>query len=268
MGRAGICQRCGSVRGVGASPEIVLHEIPFSPPCQAVRVAMERKGLEHEVVQLTPGPHADEVERIYGEGRRTVPGVLIDGEPVHGSTTIMERLDAMVADPPLYPEARADAIRAAERWGDEELQPAMRRMFWGTMHFRPEALGTFGGRGPLDPAGTDFAIKLVRGTWRYIGIAAEAVAADVAALPKMVDRVDRLVADGVLSGDEPTAADLQIGSSLQLLMTIGDLRPLLEGRPAATVAERWFGDHPGHIPAGALPAGWTPAPGAAAQMSP
>lgn len=249
---------------MGASPEIVLHEIPFSPPCQAVRVAMERKGLEYEVVQLTPGPHADEAERIYGEGRRTVPGLLIDGEPVHGSIAIMERLDAIVPEPLLYPDASIDAIRAAERWGDEELQPAMRRIFWGTMHFRPEALGTFGGRGPLDPAGTDFAIKLVRGTWRYIGITAEAVAADVAALPAMVERVDRLVAEGVVGGEQPTAADLQIGSSLHLLMTIGDLRPLIDGRPAATVAERWFGEHPGAIPAGALPAGWVPEPGGVA----
>ncbi|MEX1140957.1 MAG: glutathione S-transferase family protein [Thermoleophilaceae bacterium] len=244
---------------MAGQPDLVLHVIPFSPPCEAVKVALGRKGLEYETVGLTPGPHADEVERVYGEGRRTVPGLLIDGEPVHGSIAIHERLEAMLPQPPLYPEPIADAVRAAERWGDGELQPAMRRMFWGTMHFRPEALGTFGGPGSLDPAGVDFAIKLLRATWRYIGITAETVAADIAALPAQVDRVDELVADGILGGEDPTAADLQIGASLQLLLTLGDLRPLIAGRPAESVAQRWFGSHPGDVPAGALPAGWVPA---------
>lgn len=257
---------CGRVAWMAGQPEIVMHVIPFSPPCEAVRVAMQRKGLEHETVGLTPGPHADEVERVYGDGKRTVPGVLIDGEPVHGSVAIMERLEQMAPEPPLYPQPIADAIRTAERWGDEELQPSMRRVFWGSMHFRPEALGTFGGPGPLNPAGTDFAIKLLRATWRYIGITAETVAAELDALPAKIDRVDELVADATIGGEQPNAADLQIGASLQLLLTVGDLRPLLAGRPAEQIARRWFGDHPGDIPAGALPAGWAPEPGVAAAV--
>lgn len=240
-----------------------MHVIPFSPPCQAVRVALERKGLEYETVDLLPGTHADEVEKVYGEGRRTVPGLLIDGEPVHGSVAIQERLEALVAEPPLYPEPNADAVRAAERWGDGELQPAMRRLFWGTLHFRPEALGTFGGPGPLDPAGVDFAIKMLRATWRYIGITAETVAAELEALPAKIDHVDGLIADGVIGGEQPNAADLQIGASLQLLLTLGDVRPLVAGRPAEAISERWFGSHPGAVPAGALPAGWAPTPAAA-----
>jgi len=48
------------------------------------------------------------------------------------------------------------------------------------------------------------------------------------------------------------AADLQIGSSLRLLSTIGDVRPLLAGRPAEALAMRLFGDFPGDVPAGAL----------------
>ena len=44
-----------------------------------------------------------------------------------------------------------------------------------------------------------------------------------------------------------------------LLLTIEDLRPLIEGRPAGQLAVRLFPDHPGSVPAGAFPADWLPA---------
>ena len=57
-----------------------------------VEAALRRKGLEYERVVLTAGPHVEEMQRIYGEGRSTVPGLLIDGEPLHGSRPILARL--------------------------------------------------------------------------------------------------------------------------------------------------------------------------------
>jgi glutathione S-transferase len=199
------------------------------------------------------------MERIYGG--RTVPGMLVDGEPVHGSRAILERLEQMVPDPPLYPADKADAVREAERWGDEELQDLGRRMPWGSLHFRPEALGTFGGAGPLDPAGTDFAIGFVRASWKYHRITASRLAEDLQGLPAKLDHVDALIADGVIGGDQPNAADLQIGATIAVLTTVGDLEPLLAGRPALQLAERWFPGRQGEIPAGAFPAGWVPARG-------
>jgi hypothetical protein len=62
----------------------------------------------------------------------------------------------------------------------------------------------------------------------------------------------------VIGGDEPTAADLQIGATLRVLMVVGDLLPLIEGRPGEEIARRWFPDYTGAIPAGAFPAGWVP----------
>jgi glutathione S-transferase len=196
------------------------------------------------------------MERIYGAGHRTVPGLLIDDEPVHGSNAILQRLEQLVAEPALYPDALGDAVVAAARWGDEELQDLGRRLTWGALHFRPEAMGTFGGGDPLDPAGTDFAIKFVRGAWKYHGITAERLAADLAGLPAKLERVDAFVAEGVLGAEQPNAADLQIGATLSVLLTVGDVRPLIEGRPAEQVARRFFDDRPGLVPAGAFPAGW------------
>jgi glutathione S-transferase len=249
---------------MGDQPKLVLHAVPFSHPCLAVKAVLDRHGLEYETVDMVSGQHGDEVERIYGEGRRTVPGLLVDGEPVHGTTAIFERLDELVDDADLYPGAVAAAIREAERGIAEDLQTAGRNLVFGALHFRPEALGTFAGSGPLDPAGTDFAIKLVRGAWRYIGISATLLAECLAALPEQLDIVDELIEGGVAGGDEPTAVDYQLGSSLHLLLQLGDVRPLIAGRPAERLVDTWFEPGPADVPAGAFPAGWVPAPSGSA----
>jgi glutathione S-transferase len=237
--------------------ELVLHLLPPSHPCKTVEAALARKGLDFERVVLRSGEHNDEIERIYGPGRRTVPGLLVDGEPVHGSRAILARLEELAPDPPLFPAPIADRVREAEAWGDRELQDLGRRLPWGALHFRPEQMGSFGGAGVLDPAGTDFAMRFLRAAWKYHGITAVRLAEDLAGLPAKIDHVDRLAEEGVVGGDEPTAADLQLGATLRVLLTLGDVRPLLEGRPAEAIARRWFPDYPGDVPAGAYPAAWT-----------
>ena len=240
-------------------PEIVLHALPPSHPCMTAEAALKLKGLAYERVDFVPGEHTAKMEELYGDGRTTVPGVLIDGRPVHGSRPILERLEALAPDPPLYPSENAGAVREAERWGDEELQDLGRRLPWGALHFRPEALGTFGGAGALDPAGTDFAIRMGRATWKYHGITAQRLAEDLAGLPAKLDHVDALAEAGTIGGEQPNASDLQIGATVRVLLTVGDLRPLIEGRPAERIARTWFPDYQGDIPAGAFPAGWVPA---------
>ena len=235
---------------------LTLHVLPPSHPCMTAEAGLRFKGLEYERVVLTPGAHNDAMVELYGEGCTTVPGLLVDGEPVHGSVAILERLESLVPDPPLYPEPIADRVREAERWGDAELQDLGRRLPWGALHFRPEAMGTLGGVGPLDPAGTDFAIKMLRGAWRYHGITAVRLAEDIASLPAKLDHVDALIAEGVMGGEHPTAADLQIGATVRVLLAVGDLHPLLAGRPAEALARRWFEEYAAEIPAGAYPAGW------------
>ncbi|MDQ6729566.1 MAG: hypothetical protein M3022_04515, partial [Actinomycetota bacterium] len=106
--------------------------------------------------------------------------------------------------------------------------------------------------------GTDFAIKYVHGSWRYHKITAARLHDDLAGLPDKLAHVDALAARGVIGGETPTAADLQIGATLRVLLTVGDLRPMLTGRPGETVARRWFPDYPGEVPEGAFPAGGVP----------
>jgi len=240
--------------------EIVLHALPPSHPCMTAEAALKLKGLAYERIDFVPGEHTARMAELYGEGNTTVPGVLVDGEPVHGSREILARLERLAPEPPLYPEPIAGAVREAERWGDEQLQDLGRRLPWGALHFRPEALGTFGGAGPLDPAGTDFAIRMGRASWKYHRITAQRLADDLAGLPAKLDHVDALAAEGTIGGEAPNAADLQIAATVRVLLTVGDLRPLLEGRPGEAIARRWFPDYAGEIPAGAYPAGWVPSP--------
>ena len=84
------------------------------------------------------------------------------------------------------------------------------------------------------------------------------LAEDLAGLPAKLDHVDALAQEGIVGADTPTAADLQIAATLAVLLTVGDLRPLLAGRAAERIARTWFPDVPGDIPAGAFPAGWVP----------
>src|SRR5919107_6424580 len=100
-------------------PALTLHVLPPSHPSKTAEAALAYKGLDYEKVTLEAGRHTEEMERLYGPGHGTVPGLLVDGEPVHGSRAILERLEAIQPEPTLFPAPIADAVREAERWGDE-----------------------------------------------------------------------------------------------------------------------------------------------------
>jgi glutathione S-transferase len=239
-------------------PKLVLHMLPPSPPCMTAEAALAYKGLEYERVALVSGRHGEVLEPIYGEGRTTVPGLLVDGDPVHGSRAILEALEQIAPEPTLYPEAIAADVREADRWGDSEFQDLGRRLPWGALHFRPEAMGTFAGAGALDGPGTDYAMRYIHASWKYHKITAARLHDDLAGLPDKLSHIEALARDGVIGADTPPAADLQIGATLRVLLVCADLRPLIEGGAGEAIARRWFPDYPGEIPAGAYPAGWVP----------
>ncbi len=94
----------------------------LSPYCRKVRMAMEHKGLDFEIVT---GDHVTEVPAF--NPRAEVP-VLIDGDTVVcNSPDILAYLDRKFPDRPLYPsDARAYArVREWERFADTQLDPIM-----------------------------------------------------------------------------------------------------------------------------------------------
>ncbi len=193
-----------------------------------------------------------------------MPGLRIDGEKISGSTAIMRRLDALVPEPPLFPgdpEARA-RVEDAERWGDEVFQPIARRILWPALKRRPEAGPSYseGSKIPLPASAIKLSMAAIsRAEIKLNAATPGAEATDLRALPGHLDKVDAWIADGTLGGDPPNAADLQIASTLRLLLTIADLRPLIDPRPAGELARRLFPDLAGEMPAGAIPAELLPA---------
>jgi glutathione S-transferase len=239
---------------------IDLYVVHGSHPCAAVERALEMKGLPFRRIELPPPFHAP-VQRILF-GARTVPAARLEGgEKVSGSRAIMRRLDELVPEPRLWPEdgaARA-LVERAEEWGDEVWQPIARRLLWGALRRCPGALVSYavGSRIPLPaPAVRASAALVVRGESRLNGADDGAVRADLRSLPGHLDRIDGWLADGVVGGPQPNAADLQIAATSRLLMTIGDVAPFFAGRPAERHARDLFAGQPGATPRGVLPVDW------------
>jgi glutathione S-transferase len=243
-----------------------LYALPGSHPCAAVEVAMRIKSIDFERVDLLPMSQLVIGPLRYGGV--TVPGMRLDGERLVGSRTIMRRLDELAPEPPLLPPVGSPAyaqVLEAERWGDETLQSVPRRILDLCFLSEPQAMLSYVGDAKLPlPIGLMRpAVPLTARLMAMRNKAREAdVRADLAALPAQLDRIDGWVGDGLLGAEQPNAADLQIGSTVQLLLTIADLRPLIEARPAARLA-RYFPPSPGEVPPGTLAAEWLGAPAAA-----
>ena len=252
-------RRRGSYAVAGVHKLYVVHS---SHPSETVKRALALKGIPYKTVELLVPTQAPLQKLRFGV--RTVPALKLDGgAKVSGSRAILRTLDELVPDPPLLPAggaARA-AVLDAERWGDEVLQAAVRRLLWGALKRRPDAIPSYQAAsrlprlpGPVVKLVAPAVIAIER---RINGAGDAAVRADLAALPGHLDRIDAWIAAGVL-GDAaaPNAADLQIASSVRLLGTLGDARALLAGRPAHALAMALFADYPGAVPAGAYPSGW------------
>jgi glutathione S-transferase len=251
------------LRGV----KVKLYALPGSHPCAAVEAALRLKAIDYKRIDWLPLAQLVLGPLVYGGN--TVPGVRIDGERLAGSRTIMRKLDAIAPDPPLLPPPSDAVARArvleAERWGDEVLQDVPRRLLDAAFLRDPACMESYAGDAklPLPRPMLRPALPLTAKLMAKRNKADDQKArADVAALPAQLDHIDAWIADGVLGGEQPNAADLQIGSSIRLLLTLGDIRPMIEGHACRSLT-RWFTPQAGEAPAGTLPAEWLPAQAAA-----
>jgi glutathione S-transferase len=228
-----------------------------------VEAALRLKSIDYDRVDLLPMSQLIVGPLRYGGA--TVPGMRADGERLVGSRTIMRRLDELVPEPPLLPAPGDPAyarVLEAERWGDEVLQGVPRRILDVGFLRRPSAIESYAGDAKL-PLPRPLLRPALPLTARMMALKNrandEAARADLAALPGQLDRIDAWIAESLLGGERPNAADLQIGSTIRLLMSIADLRPLIASRPSGRLAS-YFPPLSGEIPAGVLPAEWLPEP--------
>jgi glutathione S-transferase len=236
-----------------------LYVLPGSHPSMAARLMLERKGIPYKRIDLV-NVASRGILRALGFPRPTVPALKLDGKRVQGSREIARALEEVRPEPPLFPSDpdRRRAVEDAERWGDETLQPMPRRLTWWAIRRDRSTVGSFleGARLPLPiPIAVKTVGPIALMSARINKSTDELCRADLAALPAVLDEVDRLIASGVIGGDEPNAADYQIATSVRLLLASDDVKPFVEGRPAGAHAMRLVPDFPGRIPA-IFPAEW------------
>jgi len=236
-----------------------LYVIPASHPSIAVELMLEHKGIPYKRTDLLP-VISKGVLRAVGFPGITVPALKAEGDKVQGSRQIARELERLRPEPPLFPadpEQRA-AVEEAERFGDEELQHPVRQILWWGMKRNRAPLRSYSEGARLGaPIGllVKTAAPIVALAARFNEASDENARQAVAALPAMLDRIDAWIESGVLNGPRPNAADFQIAPSLGLAMTLDDLRPAIENRPAGELARRFVPAYPGKMPP-VLPAEW------------
>ena len=236
-----------------------LYGIPGSHPVRAAQLMLDHKGIPWGQVDV-PNVLCRPFLRARGFPGPTVPAMVLDGRKVQTTRAISRMLDEVRPEPALFPAdpGRRQEVEEAERWGDEVLQPVPRRIAAATLVRNRSGIATFLerpllGMPPRMVAATAGPIMAVS---RRINHADDdTVQADIAGLPSLLDRVDELLANGTIGGDQLNAADFQIAVSVRLLLLFEDVASAVEGRPAAEHARRVAPHYPGRMPS-ALPPSW------------
>jgi glutathione S-transferase len=187
-----------------------------------------------------------------------VPALVLDGRRLQTTKVIARALDEVRPQPRLVPDD--PRVREIESWCDGDFQQMGRRLVYWALVRHGDAVDSYleGSRlilprfmvKPLAPA-------VIRILARDHKSRDEAVRADLATLPGLLDRIDGWIADGVLGSAEPNVADYQVATSLALLRSLDDLRPLIVERPAGELAQRIAPGYPGRMPP-AFPPDWLP----------
>jgi glutathione S-transferase len=204
------------------------------------------------VAELPPIIHRP-IVRAFGFPSHKVPALLADGERVQTSTSIIRYADRVRPERPFVPTDPGErrAVEEVLAWGERELQPILRWIQpWALMH-RPEAIPTLVERYslPVPPAlGGRMALPAVKIAAARNPSNDRTVQVALGRLPALLDRVDSFIADGVIGGEVPNAGDIQVASTLRVLMLYEDLEPAIAPRPGGELARRLLPDVPGRVP--------------------
>ena len=241
-----------------------LYVIPGSHACRSAMLMLEHKRISYRRVDILTLTHPV-VVRLHGfnaggqtrsaGGRRTfglrlgdrlgtVPALAANGDRISTNHGIARYLDERHPEPPLFPAdpAQRAAVEEAERWANETLQMAARRIPGAAAVRDPTTFARGAGNGRLGYL--LYKRELVRRLTfpRILGrifVAGPAREGEILAeLPPMLDRIDAWIADGVLGGTDLNAADFMVAPSLALILYRPDVRPMFEGRPALALVDR------------------------------
>jgi glutathione S-transferase len=174
----------------------------------------------------------------------TVPGLAAGDERISTNHGIARFLDERHPEPPLFPAdpEKRTAVEEAERWANETLQMAARRIPGAAIVRDPAKFARSSGSGRLgymlyrrEGARRVFIPFIARGAFATSASPKRDPAAE---LPALLDRIDAWIAEGVIGGEELNAADFMIAPSLALILYRPDVAPMFEGRPALELVDR------------------------------
>jgi glutathione S-transferase len=108
----------------------VLWQFRISHFNEKARWALDWKGIPHIRRSLLPALHLPRI--LWMTGQKSVPVLVLDGKAIADSTRIIETLERLRPEPPLYPPEGPARRRALEleEFLDEELGPHARRAFF------------------------------------------------------------------------------------------------------------------------------------------
>ena len=202
-----------------SAPELL--QFRYSHFNEKARWALDWKGVAHECTSLLPGPHAGRVRRLTGQ--TSVPVVVFEDGPVHGSAAILEALEERYPNPPLFPAEASElaAYRELSQHFDVIVAPAARRaLFFRLQHdasymCRMFAEGQPAPRRWLYRALLPIAMGKIRNAYQLDDPVAAKRAEEIV-LAALDDIASRTRATGYLLGDRFTAADLTAAAILAI----------------------------------------------------
>src|SRR5918999_3262733 len=150
-----------------------LYVIPGSHACRSAMLALEHKHVPYRRVDILTLMHPL-VARLHGfdaggqtraaGGRRTfglrlgdrlgtVPALAADGQRISTNHGIARFMDERHPEPPLFPAdpRQRAAVEEAERWANETLQMAARRILGGAVARDPAAFSRSAADGRMGP---------------------------------------------------------------------------------------------------------------------
>jgi glutathione S-transferase len=241
-----------------------LYVIPGSHACRSAMLMIEHKQapyrrvdvvtLLHPLVARLHGFDAGGQTRVAGVRRPlplrigdrlgTVPALACDGQRISTNQRIARFLDDRHPQRPLLPadpERRA-AVEGAERWANDTLQMAARRILAGAVLRDPSAFSRRAADGRMGyllyrrALARRLIIPLIGR--RVFAAGPEAERELLPELPAMLDRIDAWIGDGLLGGAELNVADFMVVPSLALILYRSDMLSMFEGRPALELLDR------------------------------
>jgi glutathione S-transferase len=229
-------------------PELVLYQFAFSHFNEKARWGLDWKGLHSKRCNLLPGFHTRRTRSLSGATQ--TPILVVDGEAIAGSTSILRHLEEFCPAPELFPtnDPEREEVDRWIAWLDDEVGPAIRLGLFDEILRDPEyAVDIFATAQPgWKRLGYSIVFpKIIQVLRSRMTITAEAAVEANETTAKALERIASAVGStGYLVGDRFTAADLTAASLLFPLSFPSQLPFSIPNRSSAAMEHwksRWAG---------------------------